>query len=355
MPIVDVYAPAEASRYPIVIAPDLLHACEGHLSILAGRRALLVTDTHVAPLYACALEDALSAAGCAVSRAVVPAGEPSKSPQMLSVLYEHLVEQRITRKDAVIALGGGVVGDLAGYAAATFMRGVRFIQVPTTLLAQVDSSVGGKVAVNHPRGKNLLGTFYQPDRVLIDTSTLRTLDARQFGAGLGEVIKYGCIADQAFFEQLEAWGSREALTSHLPEIVARCCQIKARYVEQDPLDHGVRCHLNYGHTLAHAVETLSGYGVVLHGEAVCMGLVATAGWGEQLGCTPIGTQARIRQLLEAYDLPTRTPSGLSKDDLLHAMSMDKKGEGDAVNLVLLPRIGACTSEHVSLSTLRTLL
>ncbi|MFR5787424.1 MAG: 3-dehydroquinate synthase family protein [Christensenellales bacterium] len=163
------------------------------------------------------------------------------------------------------------------------------MQAPTTLLAQVDSSVGGKVAVNHPRGKNLLGAFYQPELVMIDCDTLKTLDARQVGAGLGEVIKYGCIADEALFEKIERLGSREALAPELDEIIARCCAIKARYVHEDPHDHGVRMQLNFGHTLAHALENTMGYGVLLHGEAVCIGMVAAAGWGEALSVTPAGT------------------------------------------------------------------
>ena len=255
----------------------------------------------------------------------------------------------------MIALGGGVVGDLTGYAACTYLRGVHLIQVPTTLLAQVDSSVGGKVAINHPRGKNLLGAFYQPERVLIDCDTLKTLDARQVGAGLGEVIKYGCIADAALFERIESLGSREALMPELDQIVARCCEIKARYVQEDPHDHGVRMQLNYGHTLAHALENGMGYGVLLHGEAVCIGMVAAAKWGEALGVTPAGTHERIERVLLAYGLPTKEPEGLSREQLAATMALDKKAEGSKVNVVLLTGIGACTGMPVDSEKLARML
>ena len=206
----------------------------------------------------------------------------------------------------------------------------------------MDSSVGGKVAVNHPRGKNLLGAFYQPELVLIDCDTLRTLDARQVGAGLGEVIKYGCIADKALFETIERLGSRAALMPRLDEIVARCCAIKARYVHEDPHDHGVRMQLNFGHTLAHALENTMGYGVLLHGEAVCIGMVAAAKWGETLGVTPERTSARIERVLKAYDLPTERDASLTRAQLAATMALDKKAEGDGVRCVILTEIGACT-------------
>ena len=261
------------------------------------------------------LSGQLEAAGAQVSTAVLPAGETTKSPEHLSRLYDMFLDAGLTRSDSVFALGGGVIGDLAGYAACTYLRGVHFVQVPTTLLAQVDSSVGGKVAVNHVRGKNLLGAFYQPELVLIDCDTLATLDDRQFGAGLGEVIKYGCIADRALFEQLESLGSRASLLPALDGIIARCCEIKARYVREDPHDHGIRMQLNFGHTLAHALENALGYGTLLHGEAVCIGMGAAAGWGEALGVTPLGTRERIKRLLDAYGLPTQVPQGLSPEAL----------------------------------------
>ncbi len=343
MPIVSVTAPERESCYDIHIGHGLLSRCAPLFHACRGRRAVIVTDTAVAPLYAHMLSGQLEAAGAQVSTAVLPAGETTKSPEHLSRLYDMFLDAGLTRSDSVFALGGGVIGDLAGYAACTYLRGVHFVQVPTTLLAQVDSSVGGKVAVNHVRGKNLLGAFYQPELVLIDCDTLATLDDRQFGAGLGEVIKYGCIADRALFEQLESLGSRASLLPALDGIIARCCEIKARYVREDPHDHGIRMQLNFGHTLAHALENTLGYGTLLHGEAVCIGMGAAAGWGEALGVTPLGTRERIKRLLDAYGLPTQVPQGLSPEALASTMALDKKASGHAVNVVLLTEIGACTS------------
>ena len=330
MPIVKVKAPEQASAYDIHIGHGLLKNAATLLAMCRGRRAMIVTDENVAPLYLDTLKAQLELAGAQTHAFILPAGETTKCMAQLERIYDALIDAHITRKDFVIALGGGVVGDITGYAACTYLRGARFIQVPTTLLAQVDSSVGGKVAVNHPRGKNLLGAFYQPELVLIDCDTLRTLDARQVGAGLGEVIKYGCIADKALFETIERLGSRAALMPRLDEIVARCCAIKARYVHEDPHDHGVRMQLNFGHTLAHALENTMGYGVLLHGEAVCIGV------------TPEGTSARIERVLKAYDLPTERDASLTRAQLAATMALDKKAEGDGVRCVILTEIGACT-------------
>ena len=342
MPIVKVKAPEQASAYDIHIGHGLLKNAATLLAMCRGRRAMIVTDENVAPLYLDTLKAQLELAGAQTHAFILLAGETTKCMAQLERIYDALIDAHITRKDFVIALGGGVVGDITGYAACTYLRGARFIQVPTTLLAQVDSSVGGKVAVNHPRGKNLLGAFYQPELVLIDCDTLRTLDARQVGAGLGEVIKYGCIADKALFETIERLGSRAALMPRLDEIVARCCAIKARYVHEDPHDHGVRMQLNFGHTLAHALENTMGYGVLLHGEAVCIGMVAAAKWGETLGVTPEGTSARIERVLKAYDLPTERDASLTRAQLAATMALDKKAEGDGVRCVILTEIGACT-------------
>ena len=342
MPIVKVKAPEQASAYDIHIGHGLLKNAATLLAMCRGRRAMIVTDENVAPLYLDTLKAQLELAGAQTHAFILPAGETTKCMAQLERIYDALIDAHITRKDFVIALGGGVVGDITGYAACTYLRGARFIQVPTTLLAQVDSSVGGKVAVNHPRGKNLLGAFYQPELVLIDCDTLRTLDARQVGAGLGEVIKYGCIADKALFETIERLGSRAALMPRLDEIVARCCAIKARYVHEDPHDHGVRMQLNFGHTLAHALENTMGYGVLLHGEAVCIGMVAAGKWGETLGVTSEGTSARIERVLKAYDLPTERDASLTRAQLAATMTLDKKAEGDGVRCVILTEIGACT-------------
>ena len=330
-------------RYDILIERGLLRRV-GELvrGVTNAGTVMLVSDDSVWPLYGETVQKSLVDAGFSVCRFVFPHGEGSKCAKTYLALLDALCENRLTRADAVVALGGGVVGDLTGFAASTYLRGIGFIQIPTTLLAMVDSSVGGKVAVNHPRGKNLLGAFYQPELVLIDCDTLRTLDARQVGAGLGEVIKYGCIADKALFETIERLGSRAALMPRLDEIVARCCAIKARYVHEDPHDHGVRMQLNFGHTLAHALENTMGYGVLLHGEAVCIGMVAAAKWGETLGVTPEGTSARIERVLKAYDLPTERDASLTRAQLAATMALDKKAEGDGVRCVILTEIGACT-------------
>lgn len=355
MPIVTVDAPGRESRYDIHIGHGLLPACAPLFERYRGRRAMVVADEHTAPLYADALLGQLKLAGIDGGVYTLPAGETTKCPEQLARLYDAFLDARLTRADLVIALGGGVVGDITGYAACTYLRGVHFVQAPTTLLAQVDSSVGGKVAVNHPRGKNLLGAFYQPELVLIDCDTLRTLDVRQVGAGLGEVIKYGCIADEALFAQLESLGSREALLPELDGVIARCCEIKARYVREDPFDRGVRMQLNFGHTLAHALENAMGYGTLLHGEAVAIGMVAAARWGEALGVTPTGCAARIKRLLTAYGLMSEQPEGLSPDALAATMALDKKAEGKAVRAVLLTKIGACTGVPLTPDQLRALL
>lgn len=355
MPVVSVCAPAPESQYDIHIGRGLLKSCAPFFSAYRGKKAAVVADSNTAPLYSYALLEQLHKAGVEASVIILPAGEATKCPEQLAVIYDALLDAHITRSDLVIALGGGVVGDVTGYAAATYMRGVHFVQVPTTLLAQVDSSVGGKVAVNHPRGKNLLGAFYQPELVLIDCDTLDTLDERQFGAGLGEVIKYGCICDRALFERIEALGSRAALMPVLDEIIARCCALKADYVRRDPHDHGVRMQLNFGHTLAHALENLCGYGTLLHGEAVSIGMCAAARWGEALGVTPDGTAQRIRALLAAYDLMTDPPAGLDNEALAASMAIDKKAEGKTVRAVLLTEIGACTGMPLTPAQLRALL
>jgi len=355
MPIVSVTANTPESRYDIHIGHGLLRNCAQLFSAYSGRKAAVVADSNTAPLYSYPLMEQLHRAGVESSLIILPAGEETKCAEQLARLYDAFLDFRLTRADLVIALGGGVVGDITGYAACTFLRGVHFIQVPTTLLAQVDSSVGGKVAINHPRGKNLLGAFYQPELVLIDCDTLKTLDDRQIGAGLGEVIKYGCICDAALFERIESLGSREALMPVLDEIIARCCAIKAEYVRQDPHDHGVRMQLNFGHTLAHALENAMGYGTLLHGEAVSIGMTAACRWGESLGVTPSGTADRVTDVLKAYGLLTEYPAGLSSDMLAAQMALDKKAEGSRVRAVLLTEIGACTGVPLTPSELKALL
>ena len=342
------------NTYPIDIGHGLLRdpAC---FAPLKGRRAAIVTDEIVAPLYAKELENTLIQAGAAPSLLVLPAGEPTKSQAFLFDTIDFLLSQGLTRTDAVLALGGGVIGDLTGLAAALCLRGIPLWQVPTTLLSQVDSSVGGKVAINHPKGKNLLGAFYQPQHVVIDCDTLSTLPPRQIGAGLGEVIKYGCIRDADLFRQIESAGSREALFPMYEQIIHRCLSIKAAVVQEDPLDKGLRMILNYGHTLAHALENALGYGRMLHGEAVAVGMVSAAFWGERLGVTPPGTRTRILSLLKALSLPHAIPEGLSAEDLAGRMSKDKKAAGKQIRVILLDRIGACHAVPLTPDELTALL
>ena len=334
---------AASREYDVVIEPGLLTRL-GTMAAELGlsRRGAVISDDAVFALYGAAAEKALTDAGFQVDHFLFPHGEQQKNLSTYGQVLNFLCDRRFTRSDFLVALGGGVVGDITGYAACTYLRGARFIQVPTTLLAQVDSSVGGKTAIDLPAGKNLAGTFYQPWLVLCDPDTLRTLPPEEYRNGCAEVIKYGCIADKALFETIERLGSRAALMPRLDEIVARCCAIKARYVHEDPHDHGVRMQLNFGHTLAHALENTMGYGVLLHGEAVCIGMVAAAKWGETLGVTPEGTSARIERVLKAYDLPTERDASLTRAQLAATMALDKKAEGDGVRCVILTEIGACT-------------
>ena len=352
MPDVKIRIPGTPGEYPVMIESGLISRIPPCLKPFEGRKIAVITDEHVAPLYAGQITAAIEAAGAQPFLRILPAGETTKCMEQLAEIYDFFLDSGITRIDALLALGGGVIGDLTGYAAATYLRGVRFIQFPTTLLAQVDSSVGGKVAVNHPRGKNLLGAFYQPELVLIDTDTLRTLDQRQVGAGLGEVIKYGCILDAGLFRQIEACGSRENLAPHYPEIVARCIELKGQVVFEDPYDRGLRMILNFGHTLAHAIENAAGYGQVLHGEAVCIGMVAAATWGTRLGITPADTEARIREVLTAYALPTEVPAGLTAEKLFPSLALDKKSIGKDIRVVCLEEIGRARTVPVPAAKLK---
>lgn len=329
--------------YPVYIGSGLLdHLGEYVRDALGEVSAAIVTDDHVAPLYLARAADALRRAGLRVSSITLPHGEQTKSLARLSDLYAFLCEAHITRQDAVIALGGGVIGDLAGLAAATFLRGVHFVQVPTTLLAQVDSSVGGKVAVDLPQGKNLVGAFYQPELVLADPDTLRTLTDEFWRDGLGEVVKYGCIGDEALFALLEgsAPGGRDALMAHIDEILRRCIRHKADVVAQDERDTGLRMTLNFGHTIAHAVETCQHYAGLRHGEAVALGMHLITRLTEQRGMTDPGTADRLDALLRQLNMPLSLPD-LPEEALRSAMAMDKKSAGDALRIITLDRIGQC--------------
>jgi 3-dehydroquinate synthase len=296
----------------------------------------------VAPLYAPAALGSLSAAGFQPELLTVPAGETSKNLQTVHACYDQLATHRLERKSFLVALGGGVIGDLTGFVAATYLRGIPFVQVPTSLLAQVDSSVGGKTGVNLKAGKNLVGAFYQPRLVLCDLNTLRTLPPREFRAGLAEVIKYGIIYDAALFRRLERQLPRllQLDSSLLGSVVARCCEIKAEVVSQDETESGLRAILNFGHTIGHAIEATAGYGRYLHGEAIAIGQVAAA----KLSARRLGLSARevdrVTALLQAAGLPTHirlTPQ--KRRRLLQAMRLDKKVAAGNIKFVLAERIG----------------
>ena len=305
--------------------------------------AVILTDENVEPLYASAVAEELAERGVMVDLIVVEPGEATKSIESCAALWEKMLEVGCDRRTVMIAVGGGVVGDLAGFVAATFARGIRFFQIPTSLLAQVDSSVGGKVGVNLPAAKNMVGAFLQPIGVLIDTKTLDTLDLRQYRAGLGEVVKYGVIMDEPFFASLEANVDRLNARDHdyLREVVSRCCRLKGDVVEKDEREEsGLRAILNYGHTYAHAFETLAGYGEILHGEAVAIGMLCASRLAERLGRIDSVATQRQFALLEALGLPTETPS-LDVDAILESMMRDKKVQHGKLKFVLPTKIGHC--------------
>jgi 3-dehydroquinate synthase len=305
-----------------------------------GARAFLVTDEHVAA-HAAVTARSLAESGFHTDMAVLPPGETQKSLAVVSGLYDRLAELEADRKTLVVAVGGGVIGDLAGFAAATFARGLPLFMVPTTLLAMVDSSVGGKVGVNHPRAKNLIGAFHQPVGVWIDTAVLATLPDREYRSGLAEVVKYGVILDAPFFTYLEA--QADGLLRREPtvvrEVVARCCRLKADVVERDEREEtGLRAVLNYGHTFAHAFETAAGYGAWLHGEAVAAGMVCASRLAESRGLIPADVTARQVSLLERFGLPTR-PGDWPVEELLTIMRSDKKTVAGRLRFVLPRRLG----------------
>ena len=305
------------------------------------QHAVLITDSNVRPLYADTVADSLREAGLRVDVLVIEPGESSKSLDVAGQLWNDLLTTGADRSSLVIAVGGGVVGDLAGFVASTYARGIRFLQVPTTLLAQVDSSVGGKVGINLPSAKNMVGAFWQPTGVICDTRTLSSLPDREFSAGLAEVVKYGVILDESFFAELEdnadAIWSREAAI--LRRVVARCCQLKAEVVGQDEREtSGLRAVLNYGHTFCHAIESLTGYGQFLHGEAVSIGMLCASRLAVSMGRIDAELTDRQRQLLTRFHLPVEMPS-LDPAQMIEAMQHDKKSQHGHLRFVLPCRLG----------------
>ena len=346
MPVVNVSL-GERS-YPIVVGAGIFGQIGAALDAVGfPRRVGIVTNPTVGELYGDLLVDVLVDGVRQVSVVQVPDGEQYKTLDTLGHLYDTFIEWKFDRHCGLLALGGGVIGDLTGFAAATFLRGIPFVQVPTTLLAQVDSSVGGKTGVNHPQGKNLIGAFYQPRHVHIDVDTLKTLPPREYAAGLAEVVKYGVISDAGFFAWLE--DNSLALAERDPEALQHAvmvsCQIKANVVESDENEQGLRAILNYGHTFGHAVETLAGYGVIRHGEAVAIGMVMAARTSMQLGLCTERDVARLLALLQSLGLPV-TPPEFACEEYLAVMRHDKKVKDGAIRLVLNHGIGSAEIHRV---------
>jgi 3-dehydroquinate synthase len=330
--------------YPICIAPDALEQVAIHVQ---SKRYMIITNTTVAPLYLERVRNALQAAGKVGHYLILPDGEQFKTMETLNLIFDALLKNKSDRKTTLIALGGGVVGDITGFAAASYMRGVPFVQIPTTLLSQVDSSVGGKTGVNHPLGKNMIGAFYQPEAVVSDTRTLATLPDRELSAGLAEVIKYGAIIDMEFFAWLEqnCQHLREQDQAALAYAIGRSCEIKAEVVRLDEREGGLRAILNFGHTFAHAIESALGYGVWLHGEAVGCGMVMAADLSMRLGYISAEDKERIRALVESAGLPVVAPD-LGIATWLEWMQVDKKNEDGEIKFVLLHPMGRAVVESV---------
>jgi len=328
-----------ARSYPIYIGQQLLGKPELLAKYIAGRQVMVVSNETVAPLYLQAVLDML--AGFETATVILPDGEQFKNLDTLNSIFNALLENRFNRDCTLVALGGGVVGDITGFAAASYQRGVSFLQIPTTLLAQVDSSVGGKTGVNHPQGKNMIGAFHQPRCVLIDTDTLDTLDDRQLAAGLAEVIKYGLIHDVNFFAWLET--NMDALKARdkqaLAYAIERSCAIKAEIVAADERESGKRALLNLGHTFGHAIETGMGYGAWLHGEAIATGMLMAADLSARHGWLPAEAVQRTKKLLQQAGLPTTPPESMNETQFRELMSIDKKVIGGNLRLVLLENMG----------------
>jgi 3-dehydroquinate synthase len=333
--------------YPILVGAGLLADCAPLARLAAGRMVAVVTDSNVAALHAAPVAASLRAHAAALAEVVLPAGEAHKTWDTLNRIFDALLAARFDRDALVVAVGGGVVGDMAGFAAAVYQRGIDFVQVPTTLLAQVDSSVGGKTGINHPLGKNMIGAFHQPRLVVIDVGTLATLPDRELSAGLAEVVKHGAIADAAYFEAVAAAmpALRAKDPAALAAAVARSCEIKASVVERDEREGGLRAILNFGHTFGHAIEAGMGYGEWLHGEAVGAGMVMAADLSRRLGLVDEAAARRVREVVEASGLPVRGPAWPASR-YVELMSVDKKARQGTPRFVLLDGLGRATVRKV---------
>lgn len=345
---------ASSHDYPVIIGSNIISNPQRVRHYVTGKQAMIVTNHTVAPLYLHYLQSALDDIQCDV--VILNDGEPFKNQQSLGLIYDHLIAKHHHRDTTLIALGGGIIGDMTGFAAATYQRGVRFLQVPTTLLAQVDASIGGKTAINHQHAKNMIGSFYQPSAVLMDLNTLKTLPLREFRAGLAEIIKCALLEGGVFFNQVYD-GLNNGLDSNfcddLPAIIAACCQVKARYVQVDERESGIRALLNLGHTIAHALETYTHYERWLHGEAVAMGLYCAA----LLSCHYAQMDRRyvhlIDELLTRAKLPSRIPKDIVFEEIYSLLLQDKKIKNDAMRFILIKALGDCyIEEQVTKAVLR---
>lgn len=325
--------------YNIIIDKNLRNDFNTHIKkVFCGRKIAIITDYNLNKLYGEEIRSHLEGGGFHVKIISFTPGEKSKSFSALTPLYDDLLDFNLSRSDLIIALGGGVVGDITGFVSATFLRGISFIQIPTSLLAQVDSSVGGKVAVDLPKGKNLIGSFYHPKLVLIDTDMLKTLPEKYFNDGLGEVIKYGCIKDKNLFYKLANFENKENLKENIEEIIYTCCNIKKLVVENDEKDMGHRMVLNFGHTLGHAIEKIYNFDTYSHGEGVAIGMYMITKLSENLNLTTLGTSELIKSILIKYSLPFQV-SLENKTEVLEAIKLDKKNLNNKLNIILLKDIG----------------
>ncbi|MDO4997091.1 MAG: 3-dehydroquinate synthase [Neisseria sp.] len=335
-------------QYPIYIGENLLDQLDNIIAPHIAKKAAIITNETIAPLYLAKVQTALNRLNIEHFAIILPDGEAHKNWQTLNLIFDGLMQNRAERKTTLIALGGGVIGDIVGFAAATYQRGAPFIQIPTTLLSQVDSSVGGKTAINHPLGKNMIGAFYQPQAVIADLSTLQTLPAREFSAGMAEVIKYGVLGDADFIAYLEH--NMPALMAQQSDVLAHavrhCCQIKADVVAADETEQGIRAWLNLGHTFGHAIEAEMGYGVWLHGEAVAAGMVLACRLSEVLGKIHASDSERVIQLLAAANLPT-VPPKFSFERWIEHMQHDKKVASGIMRFVGLDQLGKANITAIS--------
>ena len=331
----------EERSYDILIEKKLRYKLSTLVrEVHKGNKVAIITDTNLFRIYGEEIKSILLKDGFDIKFIIVEAGEKSKDFSSLLPIYSELLDFKLTRSDLIITFGGGVVGDLGGFVASTFLRGIKFIQFPTSLLAQVDSSVGGKVAVDVKEGKNLVGSFYHPIRVIIDTDILNTLEEKYFNDGLGEVIKYGCIKDKDLFEKLENYKNKEELKADIDNIVYTCCDIKRQVVENDERDTGERMLLNFGHTIGHAIEKFYNFEVYSHGEAVGIGMYEMTVLSEQNGVTKEVISDRIKNILKKYDLPVTCDAlKRGKTELIEAMTLDKKNLNNKLNIIVLKEIG----------------